>query len=155
MERRSTRRREAQRARFVSEATSQRIVRVGVGILVVRQGKLLLGRRLGSHGAGTWSLPGGKLEYGESIEECARRELKEETGLDLGAVELGPYTNDVFSDVQEHYVTLFVLARNCQGEPVNLEPHKCEGWSWFSWSALPEPLFAPLESLRRSGFTPQ
>lgn len=129
-------------------------VGVGVGVLVVRDGKVLLGKRTGSHGSGTWSAPGGRLEYGESIEDCARRELAEETSLLLGAVELGPYSNDIFPEVGEQYVTVFVLARQASGNPANLEPHKCEGWSWFAWRELPSPLFAPVQSLVASGYVP-
>lgn len=129
-------------------------VHVGVGILVVRDGKVLLGRRRGSHGAGTWSAPGGALEYGESIEECARRELREETGLEIGTLQRGPYTNDLFADVQRQYLTAFVIARETRGEPRVVEPDKCDGWNWFAWSELPTPLFQPLESLRAMGFSP-
>ncbi|MBO9652383.1 MAG: NUDIX domain-containing protein [Variovorax sp.] len=125
---------------------------VGVGVIVVRDGKVLLGRRKGSHGAGTWSAPGGRLEFGESVEDCALRELREETGLSLGPVEVGPYTNDVFADVQEQYVTAFVIARHATGEPENLEPLKCDGWAWFPWDELPEPLFEPIRSLVASGY---
>jgi 8-oxo-dGTP diphosphatase len=127
---------------------------VGVGILVLRDGKLLLGRRRGSHGAGTWSAPGGRLEYGESIEDCARRELLEETGLVLGPCERGPTTSDVFDEVRQHFLTVFVLARHTLGEPTTLEPDKCDGWQWFDGSALPQPLFAPLASLLATGFDP-
>jgi 8-oxo-dGTP diphosphatase len=127
---------------------------VGVGILVLRDGKLLLGRRRGSHGAGTWSAPGGRLEYGESIEDCARRELLEETGLVLGPCERGPCTSDVFDEVRQHFLTVFVLARHTLGEPATLEPDKCDGWQWFDGSALPQPLFAPLASLLATGFDP-
>jgi 8-oxo-dGTP diphosphatase len=139
----------------VAASQFPRTVAVGVGVLVVRDSRVLLGRRCGSHGAGTWSAPGGRLEYGETIESCARRELSEETGLELGPIELGPYMNDVFHEVGEQYVTVFVLARQATGVPENKEPHKCEGWSWFNWAELPVPLFAPLETLRRSGFVPQ
>jgi 8-oxo-dGTP diphosphatase len=127
-------------------------VGVGIGVLVIRDGKVLLGRRRGSHGAGSWSAPGGRLEYGESIEECARRELREETGLEAGTIEPGPYTNDVFHEVGQQYLTVFVLAREATGVLDNKEPHKCDGWEWFAWTQLPTPLFAPLESLRSSGF---
>lgn len=120
-----------------------------------RHGQVLLGRRVGSHGAGTYSAPGGRLEYGESIEQCARRELREETSLELGAVTLGPYTNDIFSEVEEQYVTVFVIAEQATGEPVNIEPQKCEGWAWFAWDELPSPLFPPLQSLVMSGFSPK
>ncbi|OYT86675.1 MAG: DNA mismatch repair protein MutT [Burkholderiales bacterium PBB6] len=127
-------------------------VGVGVGVLVVRDGMVLLGKRLGSHGAGTWAGPGGRLEFGESVEECARRELLEETGLELGPVTAGPYANDAFPELGQQHVTLFVVARQTVGAPVNVEPHKCEGWHWFPWGRLPSPLFAPVETLLKSGF---
>lgn len=129
-------------------------VRVGVGVLVLHEGLVLLGRRRGSHGAGTWAAPGGRLEFGEQIEECAARELREETGLGAGSYELGPYTNDLFEEVRAQYVTVFVVARGIRGIPVNREPAKCEGWAWFRWGAWPAPLFKPLESLLRIGWRP-
>ncbi len=133
---------------------ADRLTRVGVGVLVVRAGRVLLGQRLGSHGAGSWAPPGGHLEFGESAERCARRELLEETGLTLGALHPAPYTVDAFPEIGRHYVTLFVVATDAVGEPERREPTKCAGWAWFDWSALPTPLFAPLASLRAQGFTP-
>ncbi|MFP4226695.1 MAG: nucleotide triphosphate diphosphatase NUDT15 [Desulfobacterales bacterium] len=129
--------------------------KVGVGVIVLRNGLVLLGKRKGAHGAGTWALPGGHLEYGEAVEHCAKREVKEETGLAINPVARGPYTSDVFPEEGKHYVTLFVVARSGTGEPRILEPDRCEKWQWFRWSALPRPLFAPLESLIRTGFVPK
>ena len=129
-------------------------VRVGVGVLVLREGRVLLGRRQGAHGAGTWALPGGHLEFGESVEDCARRELLEETGLVLQSCRPGAFTNDVFEAEGRHYVTLFVQADVAPGEPRVMEPDKCAGWGWFDWAALPQPLFQPLQKLWRSGFVP-
>ena len=57
--------------------------RVGVGVFVLRDGLVLLGLRRGAHGAGTWALPGGHLEFGEAVEHCAAREVHEETGLNM------------------------------------------------------------------------
>lgn len=128
--------------------------RVGVGVIVMRDGLVLLGRRRGAHGAGTWALPGGHLEFGESVEACAAREVAEETGLGLVALRPGPYASDVFDAEGKHYVTLFVVARAAPGEPELREPEKCAGWSWHRWDALPTPLFAPLATLHRSGFVP-
>ena len=133
---------------------TERQPRVGVGVLVVRRGRVLLGRRLGSHGAGTWAPPGGHLEYGESPAQCGRRELLEETGLTAGRITPGPYTSDVFEDEDRHYVTLFLVATEVAGEPDAREPAKCEGWEWFPWSRLPTPLFAPVQSLRAQGYVP-
>lgn len=127
---------------------------IGVGVLVVREGRVLLGERRGSHGAGTWAPPGGHLEFGESVESCARRETLEETGLELERIRQAPYTNDHFVAEGKHYVTLFVAAE-ASGEPALLEPGKCAGWRWFPWSELPEPLFLPLDSLRRLGYVPE
>ena len=128
--------------------------RVGVGVIVQRQGLVLLGLRAGAHGAGTWALPGGHLEFGETPEDCARREVLEETGLELQALRRGPWTNDVFDAEGRHYVTLFMLAEAGPGEARRLEPHKCQAWAWHPWQQLPQPLFAPLASLRDGGFVP-
>jgi 8-oxo-dGTP diphosphatase len=129
------------------------VTSVGVGVLIVRGGRVLLGVRRGSHGAGTWAPPGGHLEFGETPEACARREAAEETGLALGAVERGPYTVDAFPEAGRHYVTLFVVA-TAEGEPRPLEPDRTAAWEWHDWRALPEPLFAPLASLVAQGFVP-
>ena len=128
--------------------------KVGVGVIVLRDGLVLLGKRRGSHGAGTWSAPGGALEYGEDLVDCAVRELREETGLTASSLELGPYTNDVFPEVGKHYVTIFVVARGIHGSPANLEPDKCEGWAWFKWGEWPSPLFKPVQSLLAIGWRP-
>ena len=55
--------------------------RVGMGVLIVRDNRVLLGRRRGSHGAGFYAAPGGHVEAGETLAACARREVWEETGL--------------------------------------------------------------------------
>lgn len=129
-------------------------VSVGVGVLVVHNGLILLGKRRGSHGAGTWSAPGGRLEFGEALEDCARRELLEETGLTASSLELGPYSNDVFEAEARHFLTVFVIARGITGTPLNREPDKCEGWAWFRWNELPQPLFKPLQTLLALAWRP-
>lgn len=120
--------------------------KIGVGVLVIKEGFLLLGKRKGSHGAGTWSLPGGHLEFKETVEDCTARELAEETGLRALSMQLGPWVNNVI-DEDKHYVTLFVIVDKFTGEPKLLEPQKCEGWSWFDLNNLPSPLFPPVETL--------
>ena len=125
---------------------------VGVAVLILRDGKVLLGQRQGSHGADTWAPPGGHLEFGETVEACARRETLEETGLVIDELRPGPYTNDLFPAEGKHYITLFVVADSAIGEPELREPTKCFGWEWFAWAELPEPLFLPMVNLQRQGF---
>lgn len=120
---------------------------VGVGVVVHRDGKILLGRRRASHGAGCWSLPGGHLEFGETPQACAYREVLEETGLRLSFVQDGPWVNSVFEHEQKHYITIFMLADAPDGEPQRREPDKCDGWQWFAPGDLPTPLFLPLTQL--------
>lgn len=125
---------------------------VGVGVLILRDGKVLLGRRKGSHGAGCWSAPGGHLEFGEAVEDCALREALEETGLALSELRHGPFSNDVFEGATTSPRSSGRLRGGCRARL--MEPDKCDGWAWFDWADLPEPLFAPLASLRRRGYSP-
>jgi 8-oxo-dGTP diphosphatase len=110
--------------------------------------------RRGSHGGGTWSFPGGHLEFGEDVEACAKREAEEETGATISIVRRGPFTNDIFSELSSHYVTLFVVAEHVSGNIEAREPEKCERWEWFDWKGLPQPLFLPVQNLVQTGFDP-
>ena len=80
--------------------------RIGVGIIITRNNQVLLLKRLNVHGAGSWSTPGGHLEYGETPEECAAREVKEETNLDIFNISFKAITNDVFVTENKHYITI-------------------------------------------------
>ncbi|KAJ5539293.1 hypothetical protein N7513_007625 [Penicillium frequentans] len=113
--------------------------RVGVAVFVVNQeGKFVIGKRKGSHGAGTWALPGGHLEFGESFEECAKRELVEETGLDIIDLEFLTATNDIMKAEEKHYITIYMKGVISDVSPqLQLrEPEKCDGWEWISWDEL-------------------
>lgn len=133
----------------MSDATKQ--VRVGVAVIVQRKtdGRIIFGLRKGLHGPGTWSLPGGNMDFGEEPEETARRELLEETGLSVGEIKayVGcPYVNSHFRTTGKQYITLYFVAEYLGGEPEVLEPEKCERWVWTDPAALPTPLFEPIES---------
>lgn len=99
--------------------------RVGVGAMIrdSTTSKLLMGRRLSSHGHGTWQFPGGHLEYSEGIFACAERETLEETGLVVKAIKLAAVTNSIFSEASKHYITLFVL---CEPVDAKATPQVCE-----------------------------
>ena len=127
---------------------------VGVGVIVIKGNKVLLGKRKNAHGEGSWCFPGGHLEFNESVEECAVREVREETGIEIKNLRLGPFTNDVFKKERKHYVTLFVIAEYASGKAKVMEPEKCEKWAWFEWNRLPEPLFLPIQNLLKQGFNP-
>ena len=122
-------------------------VRVGVGVIIVRDNKILLGERIGSHGANTWATPGGHLEMGEAIEDCARREVLEETGLRLEKISKLGFTNDIFNVEGKHYITLFVVAHCDEGDAAITEPDKCLQWQWCALDDLPGPLFLPMVNL--------
>jgi 8-oxo-dGTP diphosphatase len=94
------------------------------------------------------------LKYEESVEECARRELLEETGLVLNEVQTGPYTNDIFDEANCHYVTLYAVGDWLNGEAKLREPEKCEAWDWFEWGRLPQPLFLPIKNLLKLDYDP-
>jgi 8-oxo-dGTP diphosphatase len=137
-----------------AESAPEKRPLVGVAVIVVRNGRVLLGKRKGAHGEGTWALPGGHLEFFESIDACAKREVAEETGLQIGDVRHFAFTNDHFDKEGKHYVTLFVTAEHRAGEAVVREPEKCDAWEWFRWQALPSPRFLPLENLLAQGAVP-
>lgn len=119
--------------------------KVGVGIILIQDSKTLMGKRKGSHGEGHWAHPGGHLEFGETLTDCVQRELAEETGLTALSIKQGPWTNDLMGI--KHYITLWVFVHHFEGTPQLLEPHKCQGWQWFEWTALPSPLFLSVENL--------
>ncbi|OGH84782.1 MAG: DNA mismatch repair protein MutT [Candidatus Magasanikbacteria bacterium RIFOXYC12_FULL_32_21b] len=126
----------------------------GLGTFIIRENKILFGKRKNSHGSGQWGLTGGHLEFGESWEECAIREAMEETGLKLENVEYFAVTNDVMPEDNKHYLTIFMRTKYTGGEAQLLEPDKFEEWRWCTWDDLPSPLFKPLENLIKKGFNP-
>lgn len=124
--------------------TDTKIVRVGIGVIALNdKGQYIMGRRKGNHGSSLWALPGGHLEFGETIEECACREMLEETGLVLEGCKIAATANHFFENKTKHYVSIFCLGR-ITGDPQLMEPHKTEAWQFFDdWHAMPSPQFVP------------
>ena len=118
---------------------------IGVGVLVWRDRQLLLGKRISKDQTSCWQFPGGHLENGESVIECASREVCEETGLKIKALRHIGFTNKTFTMNQQQYITLLVSADYESGVVQMLEPDKCELWQWFDYQQLPTPLFKPIE----------
>lgn len=127
-------------------------VRVGVGVFVFKNGKFLVQRRQGSHGEGTWSVPGGHLEFSESFEDTAHREVEEEAGIEITNVRFGAVTNDLFVEENKHYVTVWMLSDWKNGDVKNMEPEKCTAQEWHTFDDLPTPLFHTWNQLFESEF---
>lgn len=118
--------------------------KVGIGVMIRRGDTILLGRRRNSHGDGSYSWCGGHLEYGESFEDCAIREVREESGLIVRRLSFLCLHNILAYD--RHYVDIQFIADEVEaGEPQVLEPHKIAEWGWYGLDALPQPLFKPVE----------
>lgn len=128
---------------------------VGVGVFVMREGKFLMGWRKASHGANTWTLPGGHIEYGETPEQASARETEEETAVKIANVCFAAITNDIFEEEQKHYITLWLTSDWESGEPVITEPEKYVDQQWFDFDNLPEPLFLGWDELLKSEFMPE
>lgn len=111
-----------------------------------------MGKRKGAHGEGTWSVPGGHLEFGETIEEGAQREVREETGLEIGDIKIEGVTNDIFEEEGKHYITIWITSQWKQGEPHIKEPDKLLDLRWYNFDTLPEELFLPWRQLFVSDF---
>lgn len=123
------------------------VPRVGVGTIVTRNEKVLLLKRKNVIGEGTWSTPGGRLEFGESIEECAIRETREETGLTIRNVKFRAITNDIFQKEGKHYITIWMEGKCMRGEPKLNAPYESSEIDWFAWNTLPSNLFLPFKNL--------
>ncbi|MCC7570047.1 NUDIX domain-containing protein [Candidatus Micrarchaeota archaeon] len=126
-------------------------VGVGVGVMVIKEGKILLGKRHTDplkassllSGQGSWTMPGGKLDFGESFKECACRETLEETGIKIKNPKIICVSNDKTKGA--HFVTIGLLVEEFDGEPKVTEPNKITEWSWFDINNLPHPMFFPSE----------
>lgn len=120
---------------------------VGFGVMILRDNKILLGHRhvdptkasSALHGEGTWTMPGGKLHFGETFEAGAAREVMEETGMILGSSRVISLTNNIVPDAQ--FVTVGLLTTDTTGEPQVLEPDEITEWKWFSFEELPSPIY--------------
>lgn len=129
-------------------------VKIGVGIIVRKHNEVLLGKRKGAHGSESWAFPGGHLEFAEELKDCVKREVKEETSINVTNIHFGTLTNDIFEKEVKHYITIFMVCDYESGTVTNMEPNKCEEWKWFQWNNLPSPLFLTIQNLLKQNFNP-
>ena len=128
-------------------------VGAGIGVMLVKERKLLLGLRHHDpnkadselSGQGTWTMPGGKLEYGESFEQAAIREVAEETGIKLNNAKVICINND--KNENAHFVTIGLLSDDFEGEPKVMEPNEITEWKWFNLNKIPTPIFFPSKKI--------
>lgn len=132
--------------RVEPDATVEPVLRVGV--IVLRDGRVLLGRNISAPAAGTWSVPDGMPLPGESLELCAVRALREETGLEVTKPRFLGHGIDLHPEFGGTYRTTFFATESITGDPNARKPDGWDGWRWVGWSELPQPLFRQLESFR-------
>ena len=125
-------------------------VGVGFGVIILNdEGQMLLGLRNEDpekadtvfHEEGTWTMPGGKLEYGETFEQGAMREVKEETNLNVTKVKVLSVQNDL--NEFAHFVTIGLMAEKWHGEVKAMEPDEIVEWRWFDLNNLPKKMYFP------------
>ena len=125
------------------------VARAGVGVLILKDDRILLGKRNEDpkkadsllHGEGSWTCPGGKLDFGEKIIDAARKEVREETGIKANDLEIVSVTNEIVHDA--HFVTIGFLCKKFEGVPKVMEPDEILEWKWFPINELPEPIYPP------------
>lgn len=122
-------------------------IRVGVGIIILKDNKILLGKRNEKNilGGDSWTCPGGKIDFGEKIIDAIKRETEEETSIKINETRLVSVSGN--TDYGNHFVTLGFVCEDFEGQPRVMETNKITNWKWFSLSDLPKPLFIPTEKL--------
>ncbi len=133
---------------------------IGVGVIIFNENnQLLLGLRNSDsdkadselHLEGTWTMPGGKVEFDESFEEAGIREVKEETDLNVEEVEVISFTNDKNQYAQ--FVTAGMIAKKYTGNVKAMEPDEIIDWKWFDLNNLPQNIYFPSEKLLKNFLT--
>ena len=118
-------------------------VGVGVGAIVLNdEGQVFLSQRgeKATNERGTWEFPGGKVDFGETLQATLKREFMEEYGMTIEIIELLSVDDHILEAEGQHWVSPTYIARSIGTEPKILEPDKCSAIGWFDMDALPRPL---------------
>jgi len=125
--------------------------KVGVGVMILKDSMVLLGKRHDDaekassdlHGEGTCTMPGGKLDFHETLADGAIREVLEETGIKINKeqMKLVSVSDEMVPD--NHYVTVGFLCENFEENPKVMEPEEITEWKWYNLDNLPEKVFPP------------
>jgi len=129
-------------------------VACGVAVIVTHRQQVLFGKRKSAAGGFAWQLPGGWIDPGESAQQAARREVSEETGLQLQEIQFVGVTNNVFSP-QNHSLSLYFEAECADVESLQVaEGDKCDAWEWKYWAEITENLYLPLRLFKQTDYQP-
>lgn len=112
---------------------------VGTGLAILRDGKLLLYRRVKPPEAGHWNIVGGKIDHLEQSADAARREAEEESGLSIGSIDFLCVSEQIFVDERQHWISLIYRTEDFSGDPRVMEPDKLPEFGWFDLDDLPQP----------------
>jgi 8-oxo-dGTP diphosphatase len=124
------------------------VPRVGVGAMIVRDGQVLMARRMSGQRSGWFGWIGGKLEFGETLQQCARREAREEAGIEITNLRLLCISSIIVED--QHWIDVEFLADIAAGEPHAAAPDELIDWAWYPIDDLPGPIFEPADLALRS-----
>jgi len=117
---------------------------VAAGVFIINdEGKVFLTKRSKqtTNERGTWEIPGGKVHFGETLQNAAKREAKEEYGIDIEILEQFPAQNHLIPEEKQHWVpTCFLCKIIGNKQPKIMEPDKCDEIGWFAFDELPSPL---------------
>lgn len=127
----------------MSEENKKRPIAV-VGIIIFKDGKVLVGKRRKKHGDGEYSFPGGALDYGESLIDCVKREVLEEAGIAIKNVRFLSVANSS-KHFDLHEVQVHFQADWESGEARDLSEERIGEWGWYELDKLPEPFFFPAQ----------
>lgn len=108
---------------------------VGVGAAIFnREGKLFITLRgkKAKNERGKWEIPGGSVEFGELLIDAAKREIKEEYGIEVEIIELLDVCDHLIPEEKQHWVAPTFICRLIKGEPIIMEPEKCDDIGWFT-----------------------
>jgi mutator protein MutT len=115
-----------------------------IGVLMFNdKGEVFLSKRSqnAKNERGCWEMPGGSVDFGETLEETAKREVKEEFGVDIDILHQFKAENHFIPQEGQHWITTSFHAQIKEGqEPHIMEPEKCDAIGWFALNALPQPL---------------
>lgn len=116
-------------------------VEVWIWVIIYKWNQILIGKRKWSHGSWTWAFPWGHLDFWETWEDCAIRETKEETWINIKNVRYYKTINNIIAKENRHYITIYMVADYDSWKVDICEPEKCEKWIWSEKQNFPQPLF--------------